>query len=60
MAEPADLILLKLYAGGPQDRWDIQQLMAAQPEADLAGTVEDRLGRLPRECADLWQGLRAI
>ena len=25
----ADLILLKLYAGGPQDAWDIQQLLLA-------------------------------
>lgn len=57
VAEPADLILLKLYAGGPQDRWDIQQLLAAQPTVDLQALVEQRLARLPRECAELWREL---
>src|SRR5438552_7153180 len=27
VARAADLILLKLYAGGPQDAWDIEQLL---------------------------------
>jgi hypothetical protein len=52
-----DLILLKLYAGGLQDRWDIAQLLevadlgAAQPD------VESRLSFLPPECGALWQEL---
>jgi hypothetical protein len=58
VAEPADLILLKLYAGGSQDRWDIEQLLAAQQSEGLEDLVEERLVWLPRECADLWQDLR--
>jgi hypothetical protein len=58
VAEPVDLILLKLYAGGPQDRWDIQQMLMAQRTVDLLEKVEMRLGHLPRECAELWGDLR--
>ena len=50
-----DLILLKLYAGGPQDAWDIQQLLASEDHADLAALVEAELESLPRELADLWK-----
>lgn len=56
-AEPADLILLKLYAGGSQDCWDVQQLLASGPAPDLIGLVEARLPELPVECADLWREL---
>lgn len=58
VAEPADLVLLKLHAGGPQDRWDIQQMLAARPSEEWKQLVEERLARLPRECAELWQDLR--
>ncbi len=34
-----DLILLKLYAGGPQDAWDIQQLLAAEDRETLIAQV---------------------
>lgn len=47
----ADLILLKLYAGGPQDRWDIAQLLATATPRELAAEVESVL---PAECRDLW------
>lgn len=47
------LILLKLYAGGPQDCWDIQQLLAANPEPLTRG-VDAVLPALPRRCAELW------
>lgn len=60
VAEPADLVLLKLYAGGPQDRWDIQQLLTAQSSEELSELIDQRLAGLPRECADLWQDLRLI
>jgi hypothetical protein len=49
----ADLVLLKLYAGGPQDAWDIDQLLDAQP--GLAPEVEAGLAALPADCAALWQ-----
>lgn len=49
-----DLILLKLYAGGTQDRWDIEQLLAAGDRTALARDVEAHLGRLPARCRELW------
>ena len=49
----ADLVLLKLYAGGPQDAWDIDQLLDA--EHSLASEVETRLAALPADCAALWR-----
>ncbi len=49
----ADLVLLKLYAGGPQDAWDIDQLLDAEPA--LASEVESRLAALPADSAALWR-----
>jgi hypothetical protein len=51
---PADLILLKLYAGGSQDGWDIEQLLAGDSRLALVEEVEARLDRLPAECRRLW------
>ena len=53
----ADLILLKLYAGGPQDFWDIEQLMAREGRQDLCDDVASRVGQLPRECQASWTRL---
>ena len=50
----ADLILLKLYAGGSQDLWDISQLLAAADDPTLIGEVEARLVRLPRDARRAW------
>ena len=48
-----DLILLKLYAGGPQDAWDIQELLAAgSPE--VIASVESKVGVVPRDARSLW------
>ncbi len=56
VALPADLILLKLYAGGPQDAWDVEQLVAASPDPEaLASEVERGLSRLPADAAELWR-----
>jgi hypothetical protein len=57
VAEPADLILLKLYAGGSQDRWDIEQLLALHAP-ELGEAVEERVGALPARCRALWETLR--
>jgi len=51
---PADLVLLKLYAGGPQDAWDVEQLLGAGDRAAMAAAVESRLAALPRHAAELW------
>ena len=50
----ADLILLKLYAGGSQDRWDIEQLLAGDDRQALTAEVESRLGSLPIETHHAW------
>ena len=51
---PADLILFKLYAGGSQDFWDIEQLLAGDDRLTLVAEVESRLERLPAECRRAW------
>jgi hypothetical protein len=51
----ADLVLLKLYAGGLQDSWDVQQLLARPSRDDLIREVESRLSELPRRCQELWK-----
>jgi hypothetical protein len=51
----ADLILLKLYAGGPQDAWDVQQLLARPFRGDLVLEVESRLSDLPAQSQNLWK-----
>ena len=43
-----DLILLKLYAGGPQDAWDIQQLLVGPERETLTTGVERDLPRIAR------------
>lgn len=53
VALPFDLVLLKLYAGGPQDAWDIHQLLDAVP--NLAADVEAAVASLRTECATLWR-----
>jgi hypothetical protein len=58
VAAAADLILLKLYAGGPQDAWDIEQLLAGPGGATLIGEVEATLEALPTGCGRLWQRIR--
>lgn len=51
-----DLILLKLYAGGIQDRWDIQQLV--ESTSLIAGHIDERVASLPERCQALWSQLR--
>lgn len=51
----ADLVLLKLYAGGSQDKWDIEQLLAAGAEAEVREQVEARLSDLPPRSRALWK-----
>ncbi len=52
---PADLVLLKLYAGGPQDAWDVAQLLDLLGRATLVEDVESKLSRLPTHAATLWR-----
>jgi len=61
IALAADLVLLKLYAGGLEDAWDIQLLLTSDPklESAVAPQVESRLAALPSRCRELWEDLRA-
>jgi hypothetical protein len=54
VATAADLIALKLYAGGPQDAWDIEQLLQTGDRAALGAAVEALLPSLPNEARSLW------
>lgn len=59
VATVSDLILLKLYAGGPQDAWDIEQLLEiAADRADLEARAEAQLDALPAESRRLWSRIR--
>jgi hypothetical protein len=51
----ADIILLKLYAGGPQDAWDILQLLALEGRDRLIAQVDQELPRLPAAGAVFWK-----
>jgi len=59
VASRADLVLLKLYAGGPQDAWDVAALLADDEGSTVAREVEQRLPALPPECRALWARIRA-
>ncbi len=50
-----DLILLKLFAGGPQDAWDIQQLLLGPERDSLIAGVERELTDLPGYSSRLWR-----
>jgi len=53
-----DLVLLKLYAGGPQDAWDIRQLLDGDGDGSIARTVDSTLGALSADAAALWCRIR--
>ena len=55
----ADLVLLKLHAGGTQDLWDVRQLLDADGAGELASEVELRLAEAPRNAAIAWKRVRA-
>jgi hypothetical protein len=54
VATASDLIALKLYAGGPQDAWDIEQLLQAGHRVRLVAAVETLLPSLPEDARRLW------
>lgn len=58
VVRPSDLILLKLHAGGTQDLWDIQQLLALPNAAAVAAEVEADLQILPVDARERWTLVR--
>ena len=55
---PRDLVLLKLYAGGTQDMWDVRQLLTALAHSPLASEVDEDVADLPPPAASLWAEIR--
>ncbi|HYU32265.1 MAG TPA: hypothetical protein VEW48_08880 [Thermoanaerobaculia bacterium] len=51
----ADLILMKLHAGGPQDAWDILGLLGREGRDELIAEVEKLLPDLPSDAVKLWR-----
>jgi hypothetical protein len=58
IVDPCGLILLKLYAGGPQDAWDIAQLLAAGERDGVIQAVDRGVGELPGSAQELWARIR--
>ena len=58
VVQRADLILLKLYAGGSQDKWDIEQLLAVDSSFEILKAVDLGVASLPPRSRDLWTSLR--
>jgi hypothetical protein len=54
VATSGDVIVLKLFAGGPQDAWDIEQLLASGDRPTLVRHVETLLPQLPEHAQRLW------
>jgi predicted nucleotidyltransferase len=59
VASRIDLILLKLYAGGNQDAWDIAQLLEGPEHAEMVADVERGLAALGPDAHALWRRIRA-
>jgi hypothetical protein len=55
----SDLILLKLFAGGGQDAWDVAQLLAGEDRDGVIVEVEQQLAELPAEARLLWERILA-
>lgn len=54
VVQARDLVLLKLFAGGAQDGWDIAQLLTGPDRASIAADVGADLDDLPVRCRRLW------
>ena len=54
VATASDIILLKLYAGGPQDTYDVEQLLAVGDRDARIAEVQTALAVLPVESQRLW------
>lgn len=57
VVDAADLVLLKLEAGGPQDLLDVRLLLAGPQGASIREDVEVRLRELPAPLKKVWSDL---
>jgi hypothetical protein len=53
VVQAGDIMLLKLFAGGPKDLFDVEMLLQADPT--LHAYVEEHLAELPDDARRLWQ-----
>lgn len=58
VAEAADLVLLKLFAGRSDDRPEIEQLLALDGGSEIVAKVDARSNLLPLRSRKLWLTLR--
>ena len=58
-ARARDLVLLKLFAGGSQDAWDIEQLLAGPDRESLITDVTADIDDLPVRCREFWSRILA-
>jgi len=59
VASASGLILLKLYAGGAKEAWDIRALLESRDDPNsLRADVDARIESMPAECRRLWAQLR--
>lgn len=55
-----DLALLKLYAGGAQDLWDVRELLSVQASEGLRKAIDEELAEQPQRMRDLWAEARRV
>lgn len=58
VVDAADLVLLKMYAGGPRDRRDVEELLLNNP-LGLREVVDQRIQSLPAEAQSCWRAVVA-
>jgi hypothetical protein len=58
VVDVAGLVLLKLFAAGAQDAWDVQQLLALGDGERILADVEKSLRALPLRSRALWARVR--
>ena len=55
----ADVVLLKVAAGGPQDLWDVHELMNHVDRQAVIDEVDSRIEQLPADGRALWTRVRS-
>jgi hypothetical protein len=55
----ADLVLLKIFAGGPQDLVDAQRLLTTPDRSKIVSEVDARIDALPESCRREWARLKS-
>jgi hypothetical protein len=53
----SDLILLKLFAGGPQDLADIRAMLETAQRREIVAEVRARMSALPEVCSTIFEQL---